>query len=239
MGLMNTLVAVVLLVAGLVVFAVLAPLYLLLLIVFPAPRLHRFVRLFCRLFLWATGHRLQIEGEFPPPDQGPYLYLFNHESLFDVFMLGAAIPHYFTSVAAAKQFHWFFWGYLIRRYGAIPIRRRELDKAIQSLNQMESVIRRGTSCIIAPEGTRTLTGKIGPFKKGPFHVALHTGVTLVPVGIWGAFEAKSKLDWKIKPGRLILRVGKPLRYEEYRQETVESLQARIRRNIIQLSGREG
>ncbi len=224
---------------GLSVFAVLTPIYLLLLIIFPAPRLHPYVRFFCRVFLWSTGHRLQVKGTFPKQENGPYLFLFNHESMFDVFMLGAAIPYYFTSVAAQKQFSWFFWGYLIRRYGVIPIKRRDLTKAIQSLAKVEDAIRKGTSSIMSPEGTRTLTGKIGPFKKGPFHVALNTGVTIVPVGITGAFESKSKLDWKIKPTRLILTVGKPLEYKDYREESVESLRTRIRNIIIELSGREG
>lgn len=161
-------IALVLALSGLIVFALMTPIYLVLLLLFPAERLHAYVRFFCRVFLWSTGHSFHIRGSFPAPANGPYLYLFNHESMFDVFMLAAAIPHYFTSVAANKQFSWFFWGYLIRKYGAIPIKRRELREAIHSLSQVEAAIRDGISFIMSPEGTRTLTGKIGPFKKALF-----------------------------------------------------------------------
>jgi len=234
----DIIIAVLLMLSGLIVFGILGSLYLLLLVFIPAHRLSPAARGICRLFLWSTGHTLKINGTPPNPKEGPYLYLFNHESMFDVFMLGAMIPEYFTSVGKASQFSWFFWGTLLKRYGAIPIKRRELTEAIHSLDKMEEAIGKGVTFIVSPEGTRSLTGKVGSFKKGPFHVALNTGITLVPLGIQGAFESKPKQDWKIRPGRLTLTIGEPIKFADYRGETVESLRDRIRAQILILSGRE-
>ena len=66
------------------------------------------------------------------------------------------------------------WGYLVKKYGVIPIVRQKLNTAITSMDKLEEAIKKGTSMMIAPEGTRTLTGKLGPFKKGAFHVAKNT-----------------------------------------------------------------
>jgi 1-acyl-sn-glycerol-3-phosphate acyltransferase len=209
--------------------------YLTAVLVISPRRLHPLARFVSRAFLWSSGQRLRVASPPPDPAQGPYLYLFNHASLFDVFVLAATLPHYVTSVGKQEQFSWPVWGRLVRRYGVIPIQREHLQAAIHSLDRMETVLQEGISCIIAPEGTRTLDGKLGPFKKGPFHVALNTGVTLVPVGIVGAFAAKPKNDWRLRPGVLTVRYGTPIPHREYAHMTVEELRDFVRAKIIKLT----
>ena len=180
------------------------------------------------------GQWLKIKGTPPSKDGQPYLYLFNHGSLFDAFMLGAAIPHYFTAIGANKQFSWPIWGWIVKRYGVIPIKRKKLKEAIYSLDLAEESIRKGTSFIISPEGTRTLTGEINAFKKGPFHLAKNTGVTIIPVGLSGAFKAKSKPDWRINPGILTLTFGKPVFSTDYENYPLEKLRDYIQKEIVRL-----
>lgn len=180
------------------------------------------------------GQRLKVKGLAPPKSGEPYLYLFNHESMFDHFMLAGAVNHYISAVGKASQFSWPIWGYLVKRYGAIPIQRSNLSNAIQSLNLAEEAIKKGVSFIISPEGTRTLSGEMSPFKKGPFHVAKNTGVTIVPTGILGAFGAKKKYDWRLHPGTLIVHFGDPIYSDEYINMTVEDLREVVRNKIKQL-----
>jgi len=208
--------------------------YLFLLLFIHPEKLHPLARIICRILLATSGQWLSVRGTPPPKKGQPYLYLFNHQSLFDSFMLAAAIPHYITAVGANKQFSWPVWGYLVRRYGVIPIKRRELKAAIHSLSLAEKAVKEGISFIISPEGTRTLTGELGEFKKGAFHVAKNTGVTIVPIGIQGAFEAKSKNDWRIKPGLLTLHFGKAIHSDEFRNMTVEQLRDFTREKISDL-----
>lgn len=189
------------------------------------------VKIASRLILLGCGQWLKVEGK-PPDKRGqPYLYLFNHESLMDPFMLGGAIKHYITAVGANFQFSYPVWGWLAKRHGAIPIKRKQIDQAIHSLDSAEDAIRKGISFIISPEGTRTLTGELGEFKKGPFHVALNTGVTLVPVALFGAYNAKKKMDWRLSPGILTIKFGDPITQKEYEGMDLNLLRETVRNRI--------
>ena len=99
------------------------------------------------------------------------------------------------------------------------------------MDKLEEAIKKGTSMMIAPEGTRTLTGKLGPFKKGAFHVAKNTGITIVPVGLIGAYKAKNKNDWRIKPGVLTTVFGDPIVQAEYEHLSLNELQEMVREKI--------
>ena len=177
----------------------------------------------CWIYCLLAGQLLTREYQAPPPKGGPYLYLFNHVSMFDQFMVGAFVPHYITAIGAEEIFKYPVWGQLIKKYGAIPIKRKMLKSALKSLNLVEDAIKKGTSFIIAPEGTRTLDGELGVFKKGPFHIAKNTGITIVPIALIGAFEAKRKDDWKLMPGIITTRFGSPIRKEEYEDLSIEEI----------------
>ena len=209
-----------------------AIIYSIAIIILPSYRLHFLARILARLFMLFGGQWFRVRGTAPDPGKGPYLYLMNHESLFDGFMMVAGIRHYFTGVGAVEQFSYPVWGYLVKKYGVIPIVRQKLKTAITSMDKLEEAIKKGTSMMIAPEGTRTLTGKLGPFKKGAFHVAKNTGITIVPVGIQGAFDAKNKNDWRLTPGILTLHFGELIKKEEYNNMTVEQLRDFTRNNSI-------
>lgn len=207
-------------------------------IFFPASKLHPLARVLALLFMIFGGQWLRVKGKAPDPKNGPYLYLINHESLFDPFMLLAAARHYFTGVGAYEQFSYPVWGFLVKKYGAIPIVRQKLDNAITSLEKLENAVRSGVSIMIAPEGTRTLTGRLNAFKKGPFHVAKNTEITIVPVGLMGAYDAKNKNDWRIKPGILTTIFGDPILYDEYKDLSLDELRSMVRVKIAKLIGVE-
>jgi len=219
---------------ALLVFLLFVAVFLLLrLFIKPIP-LFPYVRFACRMMMLAAGQWLRIEGNLPNKKGQPYLYLFNHESMFDPFMFAGSVKHYITGVGANYQFSYPVWGFLIKRYGAIPIKRKKLDEAIHSLDMAEELIHNNISFIISPEGTRTVSGEMGPFKKGPFHVALKTGVTIVPVALIGAYKAKKKTDWKLNPGILTIRFGEPIFRDEYSKLDLETLSKLVRSKIIKL-----
>lgn len=161
--------------------------------------------------------------------------MFNHASLYDSFIVGALVKHYITAVGADYQFSYLIWGTLLRRYGIIPIIRTDIDKAISSLDKAEEAIREGASFLISPEGTRTVTGEMLPFKKGGFHVAKHTGATIIPMGFIGALRAKPKNDWRIRPGIITVNIGQPITAADYDSLSVEELRDLVREKIVGLS----
>ena len=165
--------------------------------------------------------------------------MFNHASMFDQFMIGAYIPHYITAVAAIEIFRYPIWGYIIKKYGVIPIVRQKIKKAIGSLNIAQAALKNGTSFIISPEGTRTNNGQLGPFKKGPFHLAKNTGATIVPIGLIGGFKAKKKEDWRLNPSILTTRFGIPITQQEHVNLSVIELRALVRERIQNLIEKRG
>jgi 1-acyl-sn-glycerol-3-phosphate acyltransferase len=154
--------------------------------------------------------------------------------MFDQFMIGAYVRHYITAVGAIEQFHYPIWGQIIKQYGVIPIVRNQIRKAIKSLSTAEDALNNGVSFIISPEGTRTLTGELSPFKKGPFHLAKNTGATIVPIGLHGGLKAKKKDDWRLSPGILTTSFGTPITKMEYGDLTVDEIKDLVRERIQKL-----
>ena len=210
-------------------------LFIFFIIVFiPKNSLFLFIRPLCWIYCLLGGQWLKRENSLPSKNNQPYIYMFNHVSMFDQFMIGAYVPHYITAVAAIEIFRYPIWGYIIKKYGVIPIVRQKIRQAIGSLNIAEEALNNGTSFIISPEGTRTNTGDLGPFKKGPFHLAKNTGATIVPVGLLGGFKAKKKKDWRLSPGILTTRFGAPITQQEYTNLDVEEIRALVRKRIKKL-----
>jgi len=227
---------------GFISILILGGLYILLTILIPPKYLQWYIRPGCRIILLCAGQWLKIEGQAPDLKKGPYLYLINHESMFDMFMMGAAIPEYFGILVAEYHFRIPFWKWIAKRYGGIPIERKNLAEAKKSLLQAENVIKQlKRSVAMFPEGTRTKDGKLQQFKKGPFHLAKNTGVTLIPCGIDGAFEAQNKVSWLLNPGLLTWRWGEPIPLKThitagYGHLTVEEIADWVRTQVGLLTG---
>jgi 1-acyl-sn-glycerol-3-phosphate acyltransferase len=126
------------------------------------------------------------------------------------------------------------WGYLVKKWGVIPIHRRDLTKAIASLDQAAVVLQSGTSIVVLPEGHRTLTGKIGEFKKGPFHLALAARADILPFALSGLFEYCSKHGWHLMPRTVHVLFGEPIPYDTFKDDSVEEIQRKMRERIINL-----
>ncbi len=219
---------------ALIAFVLSAGTYLFASLFISPKRLNRLARFLCRFILFGAGQIIKVEGEIPKAKTGPHLYLFNHQSMLDQFLVAGTVKEYISAVGGDFQFSWPIWGRLIKRLGAIPIVRENLAKAIYSLSLAEDEIRKGTSFLISPEGTRTLTGKMGIFKKGPFHLSLNTGVTIIPIGLIGAYNSKKLNDWRINPGIIKVNIGKPVGKDYYKNMSVEELRDDIRNRIALL-----
>ena len=217
-------------------FLILGAVYLSLSLFFPPRRLQPLVRRACRILLLCAGQRLRIVGAFPSMNGGPYFYMFNHSSMLDTFIIISQLPEYTGAVGKKEQFTQPIWGAILKRWGAIPIDRENLDRAITSLNQAARDMDGGLSLLVAPEGTRSVDGRLGPFKKGPFHLANDLGFPIIPLGIRGAHRAKSKGSMHINPGIIEFHIGVPIDSEGSTSSSVESLRDKTRQAIGTLCG---
>ena len=210
---------------GATLFVIFGTVYFLLSMVFPPRRLHPFAKVICRLFLLGAGQRLRLESDFPDVEKGPYIYVFNHTSLLDTFILVSVLPEFTGAIGKKEQFSIPLWGWILRRWGVVPIDRKALRAAIRSLQVVEKSLQDGLSLLISPEGTRSLDGTLQSFKKGAFHVALHTQTPIVPICILGAHASKNRSSWRLRPGTIRLKVARTVAPSQLDSCTVESLRA--------------
>ena len=197
----------------------------------PPAWLHPIARWVCRFVLLMAGQRVQQSGCFPPPENGPYMYLFNHTSLLDTFIVICLIPEFTGAIGKAEQFRIPIWGWVLRRWGAVPINRSDLRTAIDQLDQVEAAIKGGRSLLISPEGTRSQDGRMLPFKKGPFHVAQNTKATIVPMTICGAYRAKHKSSWRLHPNVIEVRIGASITSDHTAYASLQALSDETWRRI--------
>lgn len=165
-------------------------------------------RNWARSLLWAAGVKVELEGlENLPPGQ-PAILVANHESWFDVFALVVHLPVDYRFVGKVELTRIPFFGRAWLATGHIAIDRSDRQKAIESLRAAgESLRREGAVVVMFPEGTRSDDGRLLPFKKGAFVLALQTGVPVVPAGVSGSREIMPKGSWRIRPGTIVIRIG--------------------------------
>ncbi|MDZ7723677.1 MAG: lysophospholipid acyltransferase family protein [candidate division KSB1 bacterium] len=181
---------------------------------FDPRRIDPFLKAGCRFILNAMLIRTEVSGLQHVDAEKTVVFMANHVNVFDALVLFGYIPNYARGVELDKHFKWPLWGLLLKRLGQIPISRDGGKKALQSLETARQRIENGTSIIILPEGTRTLTGEPGTFKRGPFILVKAAKTDIVPVVMIDAFQIKHKGSSIITPGTIKVKFGKPVRYSD-------------------------
>ena len=235
---MKTLVSIIIWPIWFIYFSITIIILFLLFFIIPKKKLYILIKPLCWSWCFFAGQWLVNKTEIPSPKNQPYLYMFNHSSMFDQFMIGAYISHYLTAVAAIEVFKYPIFGFIIKQYGIIPIIRTNIKKAINSLSVVEQSLNEGVSFLISPEGTRSNTGLLGEFKKGPFHLAKNTNTTIIPIGLLGAFRAKKKNDWRLSPGKLLVKFGEPITSDQFKHMSIEQLRDLVKKKISLLINEE-
>jgi len=180
--------------------------------------------------------KLKINGTIP--QNRPLILMYNHTSFIDPFLFAYSCPGKTTGIAAVEEFKVPIFGWMLKKWKAIPIDRTNIHTAKESIKKGEKAFDEGYKVIILPEGTRTITGKIKKLKKGGFHMAINTKAPILPIGCKGAFEFKPKNRWYIKPGQVSLNVGKIIEPSEYDQLGINGLIDNVQNQFKELTGYE-
>jgi len=167
-------------------------------------------RVWSPALLWAGGAKLVVEGLENIPENQAVVFVSNHQSTIDIPVLFSVLPLNVRFVAKHVLGHVPFLGWYLRLARFILINRSDRKKAVQQLERAAEQIRAGTSIIVFPEGTRSKTGEILPFKKGAFNLALRAGVPICPIAIEGSGRLMPKNSWNIRPGPIHIHIGKPV-----------------------------
>lgn len=199
---------------------------------------HRVARLWAKILLIMTSVRVQVTGRENLKDGQSHVFMVNHQSVFDIFVLLAHIPVQFRWIVKKELFKVPVFGQAMRKAGYIEIDRQNHEKALQSLDIAAQKIREGKSVMTFPEGTRSKDGKIKPFKQGMFYLAVQSGVPIIPVTLIGTAEIMTKHSLKIFPKKVTMVIGKPIDVTNYSIENRSELITLVQ-NIITLNYEQG
>lgn len=184
----------------------------------------------CRAVLFVCGIRVRVGGRENLVPGRQYVVMMNHVNFFDPLVFQAAFPGGVRGVEEESHFRWPVYGGTIRRIGMFPISRTNSRRAVESLRRAAVWVRSRPdfSFAVLPEGTRTLDGNLGPFKRGGFILAIETGLDILPLVQAGAYSINRKGSLLIRPGRVDVTIGAPVSTAGYTKDNVRELIERVR-----------
>jgi 1-acyl-sn-glycerol-3-phosphate acyltransferase len=157
-----------------------------------------------KVMLWLGGVRVRVAGlENIRP--GVCIFVANHTSNSDPVAAVVAIPRRVSLLAKKEVFKIPILASALRVAEIVPVDRFDRDSAVASVDEAVRHLKAGTSFLVYPEGTRSPDGRLLPFKKGTFVMAIQAGAPIVPISISGAQKVMRKGEWAIHPGEIHVR----------------------------------
>jgi 1-acyl-sn-glycerol-3-phosphate acyltransferase len=190
-------------------------------------------RLWMKHLLFFSGVRVQTIGAEKLVSADHYVFFANHSSYYDIPVLCAGLPFFLSFIAKKQLFQIPIFGWAMAAVGHIWIDRRNARKAGKSILRAVSKLDKGKiSLVLFPEGTRSLSGALGVFKRASFTLALKAKVAVVPVSIVGARDIMAKRSLRLNPGTVRLIVGDPIPYEAIMGLDKNGVSALVREKML-------
>ncbi len=185
------------------------------------------------VMLRTAGVTLNVVGEENLWSQRPAVFLFNHQSQLDVLVLGALLRENFTGVAKKSLEKDPFFGPIGWLANVAFIDRSNNAKAREALEPVVAALKEGRSLAVAPEGTRSPTPRLLPFKKGPFHIAMQAEVPLVPIVMRNCGEIMAAHSYVVHPGVVDVAVLPPVDTRDWDLADLDEHIAQVRDMYLQ------
>jgi 1-acyl-sn-glycerol-3-phosphate acyltransferase len=152
---------------------------------------------------------LVVRGAEHASGADPLIVMSNHQSLYDIPVLYAAVPGSMRMVAKAELFEIPIWGRAMTAAGFVRVERKNREQAVSSLKAATSMLSHGVRLWIAPEGTRSATGELGAFKSGGFRMAIDTATPILPVAVRGTRDVLPSHSLVVQPGKRVVVAIRP------------------------------
>ena len=192
------------------------------------------INAFGRLWVTVSGIRLQVSGLENIEAGVPYIVVSNHRSNIDIMTLARALPIPIRFLSKKEVLQFPLLGAAMRGVGMVPLDRelgrKELASIIRSARLLAS---EGRSLVVFPEGTRSLTGEMLPFKYGAFFIAAQVGCPVLPVAISGTREVWPPQSWLIRGGPVNVKVMPPIPVTKRAARQSRKLAEEIRSDLIE------
>lgn len=160
------------------------------------------------------------------------IFICNHIDLFDAFIIYSAIPQFVRGLELESHFHVPAYGWMMKRFGNVPVPKNNSPSGFKTmLRRAQAALDDGVSLIAFAEGTRTRDGRVGPFKKGAFILAQHTGYPIVPMSIVGAYEFSHKGSWLLRPSKIVVHLHDTIETDALAKEEIDALMERVHQII--------
>lgn len=153
---------------------------------------------------------VKIEGREKIKPGQSYVVVANHQSFYDVIALYAKMGMDLRWVMKAELRKVPVFGYANERVGNVYVDRKKSAAAVESIRKAESLLKKGTSLVFFPEGTRSVTGEMGAFKKGAYMTAIDMNLPILPVSISGTREILPATTFGLFPGKAKITVHDPI-----------------------------
>ncbi|MDT5209042.1 MAG: putative phosphoserine phosphatase / 1-acylglycerol-3-phosphate O-acyltransferase [Mycobacterium sp.] len=187
-----------------------------------------FTSMFGRTLLTAIGVNLNVLGEENLTAKRPAVFIFNHRNQADPLIAGRLVSDNFTSVGKKELENDPIVGTMGKIMDAAFIDRDDPKKAVEGLKKVEELARKGLSILIAPEGTRLDTTEVGPFKKGPFRIAMSAGIPIVPIVIRNAEVIAARDSSTFNAGTVDVVVYPPIPVDDWTHDNLSDRIAEVR-----------
>ena len=194
----------------------------------------RVARVWVRWILGTIGIRVEVEGLEHCDLENPGVVMSNHRSVFDIAALVHVMPTSFRFVAKKELTRVPFFGWALALSQQIIIDRKSRARAIRAMAEGAKQIRGGTKVLVFPEGTRSETEEMRPFKSGGFHLAITNGWPVIPLGVAGSDEITPKGSLRVEPGTIRLVFGPPVSTVGLDDSERNRLKREVRSRIEQL-----
>ena len=182
---------------------------------------HKVQQFWSRSFFWLMFLPVSVDGiEHIQPKQS-YVFVANHQSMFDVWLVYGWLPVIFKWLMKAELRKVPFVGTGCKAAGHIFVDRRNAKAAMESLKEVEKQLVDGVCTVIFPEGTRSLNGEVGRFKRGAFQIALELGLPVIPLSLNGCFEVLPKGKAYVTRYPVHMHIGEPIDLTQFKKEDDE------------------
>ncbi len=216
--------------ASLYLLLVFTPMFFVSLITRKTDALYRNAIRGCRLTVWLAGIKLEVRGREKIPAGRAVVFMPNHQSMCDPPAMMACLPPVLV-LLKRSLFHIPVLGPAMRMHGFVPIDREHRERAMQAVEEAAAKLRAGHSFLVYPEGTRTRDGRLLPFKRGAFVMAMKAQAPIVPVSVSGAYKIMRKGEMALHPGTVRISFHDPVPTEGYaaddRGEVMEKVRAAV------------
>lgn len=191
-----------------------------------SPLVHGVQQLWSRSFFWLFFMNVEVEGVENIQKGQSYVFVANHESMFDIWMVYGWLPVVFKWIMKQELRKVPLVGIACKGAGHIFIDRRHVKAALQSIREAKKILVDGVSVVIFPEGTRSETGEVAPFKRGAFQIAFDMQLPVVPLSLIGPRSILPKGKILVsRAKKLKLVIGKPMDLSVYKAEDPDNHQS--------------